>query len=277
LLKIIVAERRILTGVRVVPILEVGSLCLHYKVEGQENAPWLVLANALGSDLDIWAPQMPSFLDNFRVLRYDMRGHGKSSVPDGPYTLAQMGADVLALMDELEIKSAHFCGLSMGGLVGIWLAVNRPSRINRLVLCNTLARMGTQDSWNSRIEAANSDGMAGIVPAILERWFTADFLARVPKKVDLVRQMLMRMSPQGYAASCAAVRDADLREDLSKISVPTLVIVGMRDKTAPPHDGKSMADRIKGARYAELKAAHLSNWEVSQSFAARVVDFLGTA
>lgn len=258
------------------PILEAGSLRLRYLVEGRSDAPWLVLSNSLGSDLDIWAPQMASLLENFRVLRYDARGHGRSSVPPGPYTIAQMGGDVLALMDEVGIERAHFCGLSMGGLVGMWLAVNCPAPIDRLVLCNTAAHIGTQEMWNTRIETVNRNGMAWIVPAILERWFTADFLARVPKKVDLVRHMLMHTSPAGYVAGCAAVRDADLREDLSKIKAPTLVIVGMRDKATPPHEGKLIADHIPGARYVELKASHLSNWEVSQSFAARVIDFLDT-
>jgi 3-oxoadipate enol-lactonase len=262
--------------VELVPILESGNLRLRYLVEGPTDAPWLVLSNSLGSNLDIWAPQMATLLENFRVLRYDARGHGRSSVLAGPYTIAQMGNDVATLMDEAEIERAHFCGLSMGGMVGMWLAANRPARIDRLVLANTAARIGTQELWNARIESVNRNGMASVVPGILERWFTLDFLVRVPRKVDLVRQMLMQSSPVGYVAACAAVRDADLRDDLSKIKAPTLVIAGLRDKATPPQDGKQVADRIAGARYVELKAAHMSNWEVSQSFAARVIDFLDT-
>ncbi|CAN5167865.1 3-oxoadipate enol-lactonase [soil metagenome] len=255
-------------------ILEKGNLQLRYKVEGSVDAPWLILSNPLGANLEIWAPQMASLLENFRVLRYDVRGHGESSVPQGPYTIEQMGGDVLALMDEAGIKQAHFCGLTMGGLVGMWLAINHPARLNRLVLCNTAARIGTADMWNTRIETVGKNGMAWIIPQILERWFTADFLARVPKKVDIVRDMLANMSPQGYAAGCAAVRDADFREDLDKIAVPTLVIAGIRDKATTPNESRMLVEKIDGARFVELKASHLSNWEVSQTFAARMIDFL---
>ncbi len=258
------------------PTLETGNMRLHYQIEGRTDAPCLVLSNSLGTDLDMWKPQMPSLLDHFRVLRYDARGHGQSSVPPGPYTVAQMGGDVLALMDHLNIKRAHFCGLSMGGLVGMWLAVKHPERIDRLVLCNTSALIGNNEMWEARIEAVNKEGMAGIVQAVLSRWFTADFIARVPAKVTLVRDMLMRTPAAGYVACCAALRDMDLRDGIRTIKAPTLVIAGMRDKITPPQEGKLVAERIAGARYAELKAAHLSNWEVPQGFVTRIITFLTT-
>ncbi len=255
-------------------IFETSNLHLRYQLEGRADAPYLVLSNALGAGLDMWAPQMPSLLEHFRILRYDARGHGQSGVPPGPYTIAQMGGDVLALMESLNIKRAHFCGLSMGGMVGMWLAAKHPERIDRLVLCNTGARVGTNELWETRIETVNKGGMEAVVPAVISRWFTADFMARVPAKVDLVRRMLLQMPAAGYAAGCAAIRDADLRELVRNVVAPTLVIAGMRDKSTPPQDSKLVAERIPGALYAELKTAHLSNWEAPQSFVTKVIAFL---
>jgi 3-oxoadipate enol-lactonase len=256
------------------PIMEIGEVELHYQLEGKDGSPFLVLSNSLGTDLGMWVPQMPALLEHFRVLRYDTRGHGDSSVPPGPYSIAQLGKDVIALMDRLGIGRAHFCGLSMGGMAGMWLAANHPARIDRLVLCNTAARIGTPELWNARIDKVNSEGMAAIVPAVIDRWFTPDFQKFAHKQVELVRNMLLRTSGAGYVANCAAVRDMDLRDGLSGIAAPTLVIAGQHDKATPPSDGKLAANRIAGARYVELNAAHLSNWEVTQAFTANVVDFL---
>jgi 3-oxoadipate enol-lactonase len=156
----------------------------------------------------------------------------------------------------------------------MWLGIKHPERIDRLVLCNTSARIGNNELWEARIEAVNKEGMAGIATAVVSRWLTADFMARVPAKVELMRSMLVQTSAAGYVASCAALRDADLREGIRSIRAPTLVIAGMRDKSTPPQEGKLIAERIPGARYAELKAAHLSNWEVPQGFVTKIISFL---
>ena len=256
------------------PIFETGNVSLRYRLEGRENAPCLILSHALGTSLAMWEPQMPSLLEHFRVLRYDARGHGQSSVPKGPYTIAKLGGDVIALLDHLGIKRAHYCGLSMGGVTGIWIAANYPDRIDRLVLCSTAARIGTVELWNARIETVNKEGIGSIVPAILDRWLTRDFQARVERKVDLVRHMLLQTPAAGYTACCAALRDTDLREALGSIVAPTLVIAGMRDKSTTPQECKLVSERIRGAIYTELKAAHLSNWEAPQTFADKVIGFL---
>lgn len=253
---------------------ETDNLRLHYRVEGADNAPWLVLSNSLGTQLDMWAPQLPALLKHFRVLRYDTRGHGQSSVPAGPYTIPQLGRDVIALMDHLEIDRAHFCGLSMGGMIGMWLGANEPKRIDRLVLCNTAALIGPAEVWNTRIAKVNSEGMAPIVPGVIDRWFTAGFQQRAPKEVGVVRQMLLDTPAAGYTANCAAVRDMDQRERLGGIKAPTLVIGGTHDLATPPADSRLVAERISGARYAELDAAHLSNWEQADEFTRQVVGFL---
>lgn len=256
------------------PYIDAPELRLHYQVEGREGAPWLVLSNSLGTTLDMWAPQMPALLQYFRVLRYDTRGHGQSGIPVGPYAIDQLGNDVIALMDALGIARAHFCGLSMGGMTGIWLGIHQPSRFDRLVLCNTSARIGPPELWNARIAKVNSEGMASIVPAVIERWFTPAFQQRAPQQVEQVRRMLLNTDPAGYTANCAAVRDMDLRDGVATIRAPALVIAGKHDKATPPEDGKLVAERISGARFVELDAAHLSNWEMAEAFTNELVGFL---
>ncbi len=256
------------------PIIETGGAKLHYQIEGASGAPVLVLSNSLGTELGMWAPQVPRLLEHFRVLRHDARGHGGSQVAPGPYSIAQLGADVIGLLDHLHIERAHFCGLSMGGMIGMWLGAHHPERIERLVLCNTAARIPPPEAWNARIELVNREGMAPIASAVVERWFTQDFAARAPQQVETVRQMLLHTAPAGYVANCAAVRDMDQRDGLDAIRAPTLVIAGSHDKATPPADGRFVAQQIGGARYLELDAAHLSNWEQAERFTAAVVEFL---
>lgn len=256
------------------PLIDIGNARLNYQLGGEEGAPALVLSNSLGTTLRMWEPQMPALLRHFRVLRYDTRGHGKSDVTPGPYSMARLGEDVVALMDRLNIERAHFCGLSMGGMTGMWLAVNRASRIDRLVLSNTAARIGTPEMWNARIDKITNEGMAAIVPALLDRWFSPEFQQRAPEQVNIVRAMLLDNSLAGYAANCAAVRDMDLRAQVGRIAAPTLVIAGMRDLASPPEDGKWLARQIGGAQYVELPACHLSNWEAAQGYTEQVLRFL---
>lgn len=256
------------------PFIDTGTGKLHYAVDGASDAPVLVLSNSLGTTLDMWLPQMPALIEHFRVLRYDTRGHGLSDVTPGPYSMAQLGGDVLTLLDHLSIPRAHFCGLSMGGMTGIWLGIHQPSRVDRLVLCNTSAAIGVPEMWNARIAQVRQGGMAAVIDTVLDRWFTADFLAHAPAQVERVKSMLARTSVDGYVANCAAVRDMDQRADLGRIAAPTLVIGGKHDKSTPPEHGELIARSIPGARYAELNAAHLSNWEVAQAFTQQVLNFL---
>lgn len=256
------------------PTIDCNGTRLHYQVDGVEGAPWLVLSNSLGTTLEMWRPQMEELAKRFRVLRYDTRGHGESGAPAGPYSVAQLGNDVIALLDALKIERAHFCGLSMGGMTGMWLGVHAPRRIDRLVLCNTSALIGPADVWNARIAKVDAEGMDSIVPAVIDRWFTPAYQQRAPQEVAVVRDMLANTPASGYTANCAAVRDMDQRADVAKIQAPTLVIAGTHDLATPAKDGKAVADSIPGARYVEFDAAHLSNWEQAGNFTRTLVDFL---
>ncbi len=196
------------------PLHESPRPRLHYRLDGPANGPCLVLSNSLGCTLEMWEPQLAAFSREYRVLRYDTRGHGGSGVPPRPYTLEQLGADVLGLLDSLGIKRVHYCGLSMGGSTGMWLAVNAPQRIERLVLCNTTPWLGPPATMNARIETLLRDGMPALVEAILERWFTDEFRTREPQAVDRIRRMLLTTPVDGYVGCCEALRDMDQRASL---------------------------------------------------------------
>jgi 3-oxoadipate enol-lactonase/4-carboxymuconolactone decarboxylase len=264
------------------PTFTNGDMTINYRVDGPDDAPPLLMSNSLGTDLAMWASQMNVLATNFRVIRYDTRGHGASSVPPGPYTLAQLGGDAVALLDHLGIARAHFCGLSMGGLTGMWLAINARDRVDRVVLANTGAKIGNLEFWNTRIEGihrqAARSGKPGlpdaIVAGVVDRWFTTRFQQLVPSHVEPIRQMLFATSVAGYVANCEAIRDADLRDKLSTIDSPALVIAGAHDPSTPPELGRDIATAVPNAEYVELDAAHLSNIEQAGAFNATLLRFL---
>jgi 3-oxoadipate enol-lactonase len=256
------------------PFAQLPDVQIHYDLAGPAGAPALVFSNSLGATLSMWDPQWPALQKQFRLLRYDTRGHGQSSVTPGPYSIEQLARDVLALLDELKLDRVYFCGLSMGGQTGMWLALNAPTRLHKLILCDTAAKIGTPEMWNSRIEAVRKGGMKGIASAVMERWFSATYRASSPEVVAAIKLTLERQNPDGYIANCAAVRDFDARETIAAITVPTLVIAGTHDAATTPSDGHYLADRIPGAEYVELNAAHLSNIEDPEHFISRSSSFL---
>jgi 3-oxoadipate enol-lactonase len=178
------------------------------------------------------------------------------------------------LLDALELDRVNFCGLSLGGMIGMWLGANAPQRLNKLILCNTGAKIGTLENWNNRIETVRKNGMKTVSSAVLERWFTTPFREKAQQQVSNIRSVLEALDPEGYAACCAAVRDFDFRKELDRIRVPTLVIAGAHDPATPPADGRFLADHIPGARYVELNAAHLSNIEDQDRFNTELAAFL---
>lgn len=249
---------------------------LNYQLDGPQGAPVLVLSNSLGTDLGMWDTQIPAFAEHFQVLRYDTRGHGQSLVSEGPYSIEQLGHDVLALLDALHIEKAHFCGLSMGGLIGQWLGINAGARLRSLVVCNTAAKIGEPAVWNPRIETVLREGQTAMVAlrdASIARWFTPQYAQANPDQAKRITDMLVATSPQGYAANCAAVRDADFRDQLGAIDVPTLVIAGTEDAVTPPSGGHFIQARVPGAQYAEFYAAHLSNVQAGDAFSQCVLEF----
>lgn len=250
---------------------------LNYQLDGPEGAPVLVLSNSLGTDLGMWDTQIPAFTEHFRVLRYDTRGHGQSLVTEGPYSIEQLGRDVLALLDALHLDKVSFCGLSMGGLIGQWLGINAGNRLDRLVICNTAAKIADDEVWNTRIETVLRDreaAMVGLRDASIARWFTPEFAEREPAQAKRITDMLAATSPDGYAANCGAVRDADFREQVAGIQVPLLIISGSQDAVTPPSGGEYIQQQVKGAEHEVFHAAHLSNVEVGEPFSRRVLDFL---
>jgi 3-oxoadipate enol-lactonase len=256
------------------PFAPVEGRQIHYRLEGKQKSPVLMLSNSLGTDLSLWDAQMPAFTQYFRVLRYDSYGHGASTFSPGEYKIDRLGQDVVRLLDHLEIGTISFCGLSVGGIVGQWLALNAAKRLAKVVLCNTSAHIGTAEGWNARIDAVKKGGIASISKGILERWFTPPFHEREPGTVDRFRKILEATPPGSYAATCAAICDTDLRGEVSKIRAQTLVVAGTQDKATPPEGGRYLAERIVGSRYLELDTAHLSNVELPQRFSEEVLKFL---
>jgi 3-oxoadipate enol-lactonase len=255
-------------------LLDVAGTGLFYRLDGAEGAPALVLSNSLGTTHGLWEPQMAALQGRFRVLRHDTRGHGGSGVSAGPYTIEGLGRDVLALMDGLGIERASFCGISMGGMIGMWLGINAPERLERLALCNTSARIGGPEAWNERIATVHERGMEAVLPAVIERWFTGRFRERSPAAVERIAAMLRSTPVEGYAACSAAVRNMDLLEQVERIRAPTLVVAGTHDTSTPPAHAAAIAERVKGSRLVELDAAHLSNVEQVEAFSAALLDFL---
>jgi 3-oxoadipate enol-lactonase len=259
------------------PFVEVNGVrvhCLFDEPPAPFRAPILVFSNSLGTNFSMWDPQIPALATRFRILRYDTRGHGQSAVTPGPYTITQLGRDVVALLDAFQIERAHFCGLSMGGAIGMWLGIYAADRIGRLALCNTGAKIGTAETWNARIEAIRARGMAPLADSVIQRWFSPAFIASAPDKIERTRQMIIATPLEGYVANCAAIRDMDQRETISRITAPALVIAGAKDPATPPADGRFIAERISGARYVELDAAHLSNIEAAKPFTDTLLQFL---
>ena len=255
--------------------LEDGEL--HYQMDGEADAPVLVLSSSLGTDLHMLDAQVAALSKSFRILRYDTRGHGQSLVTQGPYTVEQLGRDVLALLDALNIDRAHFCGLSMGGLIGQWLGIHASDRLHKLILCNTAAKIGDAGMWGPRLELVEKGGaqaMKELAAGAAGRWFTPDFAQQHADKVTAITDVLAATSPLGYAACCAAVRDADLRKEVSSINVPTLIICASHDSVTTVADGHFLQNHIYGSQLSDYYAAHLSSVELGEVFALRVTDFL---
>jgi 3-oxoadipate enol-lactonase len=252
------------------------SVELNHRINGPYDAPVVVLSNSLGSSMEMWAPQIPALSVRFRVMRYDQRGHGESPVPPGPYGFQDLGQDVLDLLDRNDIERAHFVGLSMGGMTGMWLGANAPERIDRMVLLCTTPYFGTPETWIDRAATVRAEGTEAVADAGVERWFTDGFRESQPAVVARMRAMIASQPDEGYAECCGALERLDLRDQLGRIQAPTLVIAGAQDPSTPPDPhAKLIAERIPGARLEVLDpGAHLLNVERAPDVTDLILDHL---
>ncbi len=256
--------------------MKIGSEIFNVEVDGPDDAPALLLSNSLATDLHMWDPQMAALTKSFRVIRYDSRGHGGSVADDGPYSIEQLGRDALNILDALGVAKTNFMGLSLGGMVGMWIMTHHGDRIEKAVLANTGAYLGNSDFWNMRIRTSRNDGMGSLVAGTVERWFSREFAEKSPDSIAKVAAMVRATPALGYASCCAAIRDMDQREAIRSISCPVLVIVGTKDPATPPAMGGLIAGTISNARIIDLDAAHMSNIEAETAFTRAVVSFLST-
>ncbi|MDE3105726.1 MAG: 3-oxoadipate enol-lactonase [Acidobacteriota bacterium] len=256
------------------PMLDCGTHQLHYTCSGPEGATPLLLLHSLGSSLEMWRKVVPALAEHYRVLCLDSRGHGGSSVPEGPYTLQQLGADAIALLDALQVQRAHVCGLSLGGLMAMWLALHHPLRVDRLILANTASRIGSDEVWQARMQQVQQQGMEEIARVTPERWFTPAYRQAHADEMEQIRSMVASTAPQGYLGCCAVLRGSDLTAQLSKIEHASLVVAGSVDPATPPEQLRALWKALPQARYLELEASHLSAWECSEQFADAVLAFL---
>jgi 3-oxoadipate enol-lactonase len=253
----------------------INDVVLHFRVEGNQNAPALVLANSLGTDARIWDAVIARLAARYRVVSYDKRGHGLSDAPDGDYRLDDHVDDLQGLLNYLEIERLALAGVSVGGLIAQGFALRHPQRLAALVLCDTAAKVGDAAMWNQRIAAVRDRGLAAIAEPVMARWFTERFRLEQADEVAGWRNMLLRTPVEGYAGTCAALRDADLRSAVASIASPTLVVVGEQDLSTPVELVRGMAEAIGGSQFAVIPdCGHIPSIEQPQALAALITNFL---
>jgi 3-oxoadipate enol-lactonase len=248
---------------------------LNYEFRGKRGSPAIVFTGSLGTDLTMWQPQADRLKPHFCTLRYDIRGHGASEVPPGPYSMDDLGSDLIALLDRRGIERASLCGLSIGGMISMWVAAHAPERVERVVLCSTSARLGPPEAWHERAATVRAEGVEAIADAVLGRWFTPRFREAHPEVVERFRRMLAATPREGYASCCEAIAAMDLTPDLPSIGAPTLVLSAEQDPATPPEHGRRIAELIPGARFELISnAAHLASVERPDLTAMTILRFL---
>lgn len=248
------------------PIFEKKDVTINYETFGNKDKPALIFSNSLGTTYQMWQPQIPELQNDYFIIGYDTRGHGASSAPMGPYSLDQLGQDVINLLDHLEIDKAFFCGISMGGMTGQWLAIHYTNRFHHLMLCNTAAKIGNEIAWSDRAQLVRAQGLDSIAETAATRWFTSSFIANNPNIITQLSNALAAGSAEGYASCCEALSLADTREQLKAINVPITVIAGSEDPITNIADGQYMVDNIPNAILDTINASHISNIEQPEVF-----------
>ncbi len=258
--------------------IQANGIDINYRLDGPQEAPMVSLSNSLMSNYSMWDAQMPALTEKYRVLRYDMRGHGATEVTPGPYSIELLVDDVHALHQALDIPRTHFVGLSMGGMIGQLLAVKYPDLPLSITLCDTTSNMPHKSMWDDRISAARADGMGALVEGTLERWFTAAMHQREPDEIARIREMILGTSVEGFCASCHAIKEMDQTGILSKVTIPTMIVVGADDPATTPEMSRVIQAEISGSELVILpEAAHLSNIEQAEAFNSVLLDFLARA
>jgi 3-oxoadipate enol-lactonase len=248
---------------------------LNHRLDGPPGAPILVLSGSLGTDLTMWDRLLVPLRERYRTLTYDLRGHGQSGVPPGPYAMSDLGEDLLSLMDQLEIERASLCGLSIGGMISMWIAANAPERVDGLIVCCSSAHMDPEAGYGERARAVRRDGLEPIADSVIGRWFTGRFIRENPVLVGDMRARLCAVPPEGYAGCCEAIDGMDLRGALRAIRARTLVVAGEADPATPPDHGRAIAEAVPDAELIVLPgAAHLAPVEQPEDTAALILDFL---
>jgi 3-oxoadipate enol-lactonase len=251
------------------------SVDLVHTLNGPPGAPVVVLSNSLGTTWEMWAPEVPALSTSFRVLRYNTRGHGGAAAPSGPYAIADLAADLIDLLDRLEIERASICGVSIGGMTGMWLGAHAPERVEKLVLCATSASMAPPEPWRERAALVREQGVEPVLDATIERWFTPAFVTKDPPEVARTRASFLDTDPEAYASCCEAIAGMDLRDDIRAIRAPALVISGADDPAAPPEAGQLIADRIPEAKFEVVpNARHLVALERPEVVTPLILDHL---
>ena len=247
---------------------------INYQTFGDASQPAIIFSNSLGTQFNMWQPQISFFEKKFYVICYDTRGHGASSAPQGPYSIEQLGTDVVHLLDHLNIEKASFCGISMGGLTGQWLAIHHPERFNHVIVCNTAAKIGQEQAWNDRAQLVREQGLKPIAETAASRWFTEPFIRSNTAIVESLSNDLGAGSPEGYASCCEALAKADLRADLKTITVPVLIIAGQQDPVTTVADAQYLVNQIPNSQLIEINASHISNIEQPKAFNQAIFSFL---
>jgi 3-oxoadipate enol-lactonase len=257
--------------------LSLDDITVHYEMDGPDEAPVIACSHCLAGDLRVWDEQVDALRRKYRVLRYDARGHGRTSAPKGPYTLEMLAADLIGLLDGLAISRAHIMGISMGGMVAQTLALMRPERILSLILCDTTASMPKEHAplWEERIQTAEQGGMAALAGATLDRWLSADFQKNHPERTRQIMEIVTNTPVPGFAGSARAISRLEMMAELNRIHLPTLVMVGEHDPGTPVASARQIQEQIPDARLEVLPGAyHLSNIEAASAFNGHLLNFL---
>jgi len=261
------------------PLANVNETLLHYSVEGPENGKVVMLANSLASDRTMWKFQAPVLTEaGYRVLRYDSRGHGQSASPPGPYSIEMLTLDALGLIDFLGLEKVHFCGISLGGMIGQLLGAFHGDCLHSLILCDTSSYTPSPEIWDERIQVVRKCGTSAVVDATIDRWFTKRGQERLQKEVEEIRRIILNTSSEGYCGCCAAIRNLDLRKAIGDISARTLIVVGEQDQGTPVSEAKSIKARIASSKLRIIPdAAHFVNVEQAGIFNDTILEFLDSS